>query len=439
MSRKPNIVFIFADDMGYGDLGCYGNTEIETPNLDRLAKQGTRYSQFHVASPVCSPSRCAAITGQYPAEHNIHGHFAKYTLNAQREMKNWLDIDSTTVPKLLKGAGYATAHYGKWHLGGGGGVNGHPDAPEVAAYGYDDARVWNGNGPTWSGLEHWPFAVCNDDDEVFLPHSDMLAANEAISFMEQHKKDPFYIDLWIRTPHTPLRATQEQREIYKDVPEPKQTYYSIITEADKQIGRVLDKLEELNLLEDTLIVFSSDNGPESPHKGVEHNKYCQGSTGGLRGRKRSLYEGGIRVPFIVSWKGKIAANDMNFEHVLSAVDLLPTFCELAGIEITQELKLDGESVVDSLLGKEYHRQKPLMWEWLPADRAVDSKECPVHAIRKEEYMLLKNPNNNRVELYDIYKDHAQVYNIAKKQEEVVKELSGQLENWTKGLPFASIR
>lgn len=183
IKNKPNIIFIFADDLGFGDLGCYGNPEILTPNLDRLAQRGTRFMQFHVASPVCSPSRAAVLTGLYPARKRVHGHFARFPENEKRDMPNWLDVNSQTIPKMLKRAGYHTAHYGKWHLGGGGGQHGHPDAPLPTAYGFDDGRVWNGNGPTWVGLEKWPFAVCNDDDEVFLPHSDSLAVNEAISFI----------------------------------------------------------------------------------------------------------------------------------------------------------------------------------------------------------------------------------------------------------------
>lgn len=440
--KKPNIVFIFADDLGFGDLGCYGNRDIKTPNIDKLASQGTRFNQFHVASPVCSPSRCAAITGQYPAEHNVHGHFAKYTLNAQREMPNWLDLDSVTVPQLLGKAGYKTAHYGKWHLGGGGGVNGHPDAPVPTAYGFDDSRVWNGNGPTWSGTEHFPFAVCNDDDDEFLYHSDMLAVDEAMTFIEKSKEEqesPFYIDVWLRSPHTPLRATQEQRKLYSDLPEPEQTYYSVVTEADKQVGRLLDYLHKNNLENDTLVIFSSDNGPESKNKNNLLSSFCCGSTAGLRGRKRSLYEGGIRVPFIAKWTGKIPENEFDFDSVLSAVDLLPTFCSLAGVKLDKDLCLDGEDISAALFQKTYHRKKPIMWEWLPANRDSDSKECPVHAIRKDDFMLLKNPDNKRIELYNIKKDWSQLSNVAKNYPEVVKELSNQLELWTTRLPNAELR
>lgn len=430
-NQRPNIIFIFADDWGFGDLGCHGHEELLTPNIDRLAEEGTRYMQFHVASPVCSPSRCAVMTGQYPARHGVHGHFARFDHNADREMPNWLDPSVHTLPRLLQQNGYKTAHYGKWHLGGGGGIHGHPDAPEPKEYGYDDTRVWNGNGPTWSGLNPWPFALHNDADEEFLPHSDRLAVEEAIKFIEQNARSPFFINLWLRTPHTPIRATEEQREPYKHVDEPKQTYYAAITEADRQIGRLLDRLDELQLTENTLVIFSSDNGPESVHRRSPESRFCQGSTAGLRGRKRSLYEGGIKVPFIVRWPGHTPAGKIDFHSLLSAVDLLPTFCNITGTKVPDDLMLDGLDMTSALEGQSFERTKPLMWEWRPASLNPDSKACPKHAIREGDYVLLKNPNNNRMELYNVIEDYSQLNNIATQRPDLVDKLSKQLDEWTR--------
>lgn len=433
-SKKPNILFIFGDDWGYGDLGCYGHSELLTPNLDRLAFQGTRYTQFHVTSPVCSPSRCSVITGHYPARHCVHGHFARFDDNKKRDMPNWLDPNVYTVPGLLQRAGYRTAHYGKWHLGGGGGLHGHPDAPKPAEYGYNDTRVWNGNGPTWHGTKLWPFALHMDLDEEFLPHSAELAVNEAMKFIKNDYVKPFFINLWLWTPHTPIRATDEQRRVYSHIPEPKQTYYAAITEADRQIGRLLDMLDETGLTDNTLVIFSSDNGPERYNGNNPELRFCHGSTAGLKGRKRSLYEGGVRVPFIVRWPGKTKAGEVDYESLLSSVDLLPTFCKIAGIDIPADLDPDGVDITDALTGSGFSRPKPLMWEWRFANLSLSSKECPMYAIREGEYVLLKNPDGNRVELYDIYKDYSQLDNIALKHADIVERLTKQLDEWIKSLP-----
>ncbi len=431
---KTNILFIFADDWGYGDLGCMGHQELKTPNLDKLADEGTIFTQFHVASPVCSPSRCAVLTGQYPSRHMVHGHFADYKTNENRNMQNWLTPNVQTLPGLLREAGCKTAHYGKWHLGGGGGMYGHPQAPRPKEYGYDETRVWNGNGPTWCGTKPWPFELHNDLDEEFLPHSDRLAVEEAIKFIESDEEKPFFINLWIRAPHTPLRATPEQRQQYLHVDEPKQTYYSVLSEADRQIGIILDKLDELGLTQKTLVIFSSDNGPESPNKrNHEETKFCQGSTGGLRGRKRSLYEGGVRVPFIVRWPDVVTKGRVDLTSQISAVDLLPTFCCIAERNC-DDLNLDGINIIDALTNKGFKRNKPLMWEWRQANLGKDSKESPMHAIRDGDYVLLKNPSQNRIELYNTSTDHAQIKNLSHENHELVGRLCRQLDEWTSYLP-----
>jgi len=274
-------------------------------------------------------------------------------------------------------------------------------------------------------------------DETFLVNSDGLAVEETIKFIEKHRNSPFFINLWLRAPHTPLVATEEQRKPYEHVPEPKQTYYSVLTEADKQIGKLLNKLDELGLRENTMVIFSSDNGPETANPKSPGTQYCQGSTGGLRGRKRSLYEGGIRVPFIVRWPGMTPENRIDFDSLLSSVDLLPTFCQLAGVELPHDLHSDGVNMTDALLGRTFDREKPLMWEWRPANQAVDSKDSPIYAVRQGKYVLLKNPSDNRIELYDVYRDHAQLYNMASENSVKVEEMSQILEDWLQTLPTNS--
>lgn len=428
--NQPNILFIFADDWGYGDLGCYGHPDLKTPNLDKLASEGTKFKQFHVTSGVCSPSRCSVITGHYPARHRVHGHFARYDLNESRDMPNWLDPDIYTLPALLQDAGYRTAHYGKWHLGGGGGIHGHPDAPMPEKYGYDDTRVWNGNGPTWHGTEHWPFALHMDVDMDFLPHSSELSVNEAINFISQDSEKPFFVNLWLWAPHTPLVPTEEQRKPYKEYKEPEQTYYSVITDADAQIGRLLDKLDELNLRNDTLVIFSSDNGPEN----IKKEWGTAGSTAGLRGRKRSLYEGGVRTPFIVRWPGETPVGETDDSSLLSGVDILPTFCQIAGAEMPDDLDPDGVDMTSALIGESFERAKPLMWEWLFADPDPESIQCPELAIREGNWELLVNPDIGRKELYNIKNDCQQKNNLAEEYPELVEILYRHIRLWKKELP-----
>jgi len=293
-TKRPNFVFIFADDLGWGDLGCYGNRQIKTPNLDRLAAEGTLFTQFYVNGSVCSPSRTAFMTGHYPARHGIHGHLATHAQNKARAMPNWLDPGVHTVTSLLKKAGYATGHFGKWHLGSGEG------APDPGKYGIDEHRTVNSNGPQLDGA----------GDPYFRAKSTARIVDRTIEFIEKNRDKPFYLNVWTLIPHATLHPTDEQMKPYqryapRGVPYKgaKQIYYASVSDLDRQVGRLLKRIDELGLGENTLIAFSSDNGPEdfdignAVHSGIGH-------TGPFRGRKRSIYEGGIRMPFIVRWPGR---------------------------------------------------------------------------------------------------------------------------------------
>jgi N-acetylgalactosamine-6-sulfatase len=437
-ATRPNILFILADDWGYGDLGCYGNEEIQTPCLDRLAEQGTRYTRFYVASCVCSPSRCSFITGQYPGRWQIHAHFARYDFNRTRHMPNWLDIDAPSLPRLMQENGYRTAHYGKWHLGGGGGIHGHPDAPFVKEYGYDDTRTWNGNGPTWYETTPWPFTLHNDPDEVWAANSSRLAVDATIDFIRQDVEQPFFINLWLKDPHTPLHPTKEQREPFLHLPEPQQTYYSVIHNADRQVGRLLSALDELDVAGNTLVIFASDNGPAP----VRESMGTYGSVLGLRGRKHVLFDGGIRVPFIVRWPGRTPVGQVNDDTWISAVDLVPTFLEAAGIDVPRSWALDGTSACAALLGQEFRRGMPMMWEWRNANCTTNDKwinAWPMLGIRQEEYMLLMNPVNGLLGLYDTVADEGQQRNLAADKSDLARQLAGQIEDYSRSLPGYATR
>ncbi len=435
---KPNILFILTDDWGYGDLGCYGNETISTPCLDRLAEQGTRFNRFYVTCCVCSPSRCSFITGQYPGRWQIHGHFARYDLNRSRHMPDWLDLGAPSLPRLLQAHGYRTAHYGKWHLGGGGGHHGHPDAPPVKAYGYDDTRTWNGNGPTWFETTPWPFTLKNDLDSIWCPNSSRLAVDGTLDFISQDRSRPFYVNLWLKDPHTPLLPTPEQREPFQHLPEPQQTYYAVIHEADRQIGRLLDSLDALGLADNTLVVFSSDNGPEVTRR--ELGTY--GSVLGLRGHKHCLFDGGVRVPFLVRWPGHTPAGKVNDDTWISAVDLVPTFLDAAGIPLPLHWNPDGTSALAALHGRDFRRGMPMMWEWRHADCTGQDESFrgwPMLAIRQEQFVLMQNPVTGQQALYDTVSDMGQRRDIAHDKPDLVRALAGQIEDYSRSLPGYATR
>ncbi|MBS3761724.1 MAG: sulfatase-like hydrolase/transferase, partial [Planctomycetes bacterium] len=349
--QRPNFVFIFADDWGWGDLGCYGHPHIQTPNLDRLASEGTLFSQFYVCSGVCSPSRAAVMTGRFPARHGIHGHLASHEANDRRGMPHCLDPNAPTYTSLLQKAGYRVGHFGKWHLGHGEGV------PEPSEYGIDKTRVNAGNGPQLEyRRQDWKPGLRSKSSEFIVNHT--------MRFIEENQKEPFFVNVWLNDTHAILDPSEEQTEPYDhlkpDLVGEKDRgalaiYYGTATGADRQIGRLLDRLDKLDLAENTVVIFSSDNGPEdilihnASHSGV-------GSAGPFRGRKRSLYEGGIRTPFILRWPaGNGSRGVVDNTTPLCGVDLLPTFCRLAGVDLPEGLNPDGEDMSEVFHGAQRRR------------------------------------------------------------------------------------
>ena len=421
---RPNVIFILADDLGWGDLGCYGHPHIRTPHLDRLARQGTLFTQFYVNGSVCSPTRTAFMTGHFPARHAIHGHLAGGRLNRDRGMPDWLDPEVVLVTRLLRQAGYATAHFGKWHLGSG------PGAPHPGRYALDVHRTVNSNGP----------ALGDESDPYFRARSTGLMVDEAIAFIESHRDRPFYINLWTLVPHATLHPTDEELERYKrfspaGVPYQgaTQIYYAAVTGLDAALGRLFSRLDELGLNENTLVVFTSDNGPEDIHiRNASHSG--TGSAGPFRGRKRSLYEGGVRVPFIVRWPNHVPAGRIDEESVLTAVDFLPTLCRLAGVDLPSDYHGDGEDVSDMLRGEPRPRRQPLLWEWRFRVHGDPVHHSPILSIRDGDWKLLMNPDQSRVELYDVPRDRMELKNLADRHPEIVDRLAARVLEWQATLP-----
>jgi arylsulfatase A-like enzyme len=421
--RRPNVIFILADDLGWGDTGCYGSRAIRTPYIDRLASQGKLFTQFYANAPVCSPSRCGLLTGRFPGSFGLHSAL-EGTQNKLRGQPEFIDPSVFTVARALRGAGYATAHFGKWHLGQG------PGAPSPGDYGFDEHSTTSSNDHSWD--ERAPF---------FRANSTELLVDETLRFIGRRRGDPFYVNLWALLPHATLNPTPEQMAPYerfgpgKEAPHKgaMQIYYATVTALDAGIGRLLSKLDDLGLADDTLIVLSSDNGPEDIHiSNASHSGV--GSTGPFRGRKRSLYEGGIRMPFIVRLPGRIADGSVDERSVVSGVDFLPTVAAMTGTPLPAGLSLDGEDRSAVLLGGPAARSRPLYWEWRLAVVGDLVNQSPRLAARAGDWKLLMNPDRSRVELYDIPRDSLELNNLAGAQPAVVDRLAKPLLAWQQSLP-----
>ena len=422
--QTPNIVFIFADDWGWGDLSCHGHPYVRTPNIDRIAAEGTDFHRFTVASGVCSPSRTAVMTGHFPARYKIDGHFAWVHNNAKRGMPDWLSPTAPLLPRFLQQQGYATAHFGKWHLAN----NMIPDSPLPIEYGYDAYGAFNCAG------------------EQMPVHEDV---DEAIDFMEQSvaKKKPFFINLWMHESHTPFHTVPKYRWRFQDLEERDNIYASVLSHADDRVGELLDAIDRLAISENTLVIFSSDNGPARGKEGQElklaHDSATgcgygsgasKGITGGRKGYKATIYEGGIGVPFLARWPGKIAAGKVDNTSMISAVDLLPTFCELAGATLPEDYVGDGVSQVSALEGKPFSkRETPLFWK-TPSSSAKSPVSWVAFAIVDQQWKLMTDKEDSKIELYDLVADPFEKINLADEKSEVVKELLSKIETWKESLP-----
>lgn len=432
---RPNIVFLYADDLGFGDLGCYGHPRIKTPHLDQLAAEGTRFTQFYLSHNSCSPTRASAITGQFPSRWRIYRPFSTLTTNAKLLMPDWLDVTAPSLPRELQQAGYRTAHFGKWHLGGGSGsirdgevfIN-NPAAPPVVSYGFDVARSTFGNGPTWRAARpvEAPHDLYPYNEPEWQTWSSQAISDAAIEFLDDHQRDhpdrPFMMNVWFKDPHRPMIATDETAAAYRDLPDPDRTYAALVTFMDQQIGRVLEKLDELGLRENTLVIFSSDNGA-AINRG--------GSNGVLRGWKWYNNEGGTRAPFIVRWPavGGVPASRVDETSVLNVCDLMPTFLHLAGRESPAIAASDGEDVTEALLGRPYQRIKPMMWH-----HPLRYTNLQALAIRDGRWKLLMDPDGSKAELYDIPQDPGEQRNLLSTHPKQGAELKAELLAWYNSLP-----
>ncbi len=419
--RKPNIIFILADDMGRGDVGCYGGTQAPTPNIDRLAQEGTRFNDFYVAAPICSASRAGLLTGMFPGRWRITSFLHERAANRGCEQADFLDPRAPSLARTLKAAGYATAHFGKWHLGGGRDVT---DAPKFAAYGFDE------NAGTWESPEPHPDItggnwIWGPNDKVKRWDRTAFFVDKALDFLERHKDQPAFVNLWFDDVHTPW--VPDDHSPKGDTPE---NFHPVLREMDRQIGRLLEGLRALGLEGSTLVLFASDNGALPTFQAAR--------SAGLRGSKMSLYEGGLRLPFLARWPGHVPAGRVDEETIFGAVDLLPSLCALIGAGQPTDVALDGENLSGAWLGKPVKRQQPLFWEYgrnqqffkYPAAR----DRSPNLALRDGQWKLLINADGRGAELYDLAADPTESNNVAADKPDIAKRLSAQALAWRKSLP-----
>ncbi|MBN2295230.1 MAG: sulfatase-like hydrolase/transferase, partial [Pirellulales bacterium] len=361
--------------------------------------------------------------------------------NRLRGMADFLDPKAPAVAREFHKAGYATAHFGKWHQGGGRDVN---DAPHPRAYGFDESLV------SFEGLGDRilpPGRLSRDSEKLgqgkitHVPKHKQteIYVDRTIDFIERHRDEPFYVHLWLNDVHDAHQPRADVLAKFKKASENpfERKFFAVMDEMDRQLGRLFDRIDQLQLAQKTMIVLTSDNGPTAWARYYEAGFDPPGSTGGLRGRKWSLYEGGIREPLIVCWKGSVPAGKTDESSVMVGTDLFPSFCAIAGIDVS-DIAFDGQDMSRALLGTPTKRTKPIFWEYgrddLYLKPAAENDRSPNCAIREGNWKLLINANNTHTELYDLEADPKESTNLSQEHPEVAKRLADKLCKWRESLP-----
>lgn len=425
--RRPNIVFIMADDLGVGDLGCYGQKIIRTPNIDSLERDGMKFTQAYAGCTVCAPSRSVLMTGYHMGHTSVRSNPGGVPILSE----------DLTVAEVLKRAGYATGCFGKWGLGD----NGTDGAPWKQ--GFDE---FVGYLNQVHAHYFYPEFIYHNSERLPLPgnkggerttYSHDVIASRALEFIRKHKDEAFFCYMPLTIPHLELLVPEESateykgkleekpyvdsRKHYADQPHARATYAGMITRMDRDVGRVLDLLRELNLQDNTIVFFTSDNGSAVPLWGEDYFH----STMGLRGHKQNLYEGGIRVPMLVRWPGRIQKASVN-NHAWGFWDVLPTLAEIAGVDAASGL--DGVSVLPTLLGKKQTREQHMYWE-LPrytVKTGTFVDETPMQAARMGDWKVVRPKPNGTLELYNLRQDPFERNDVAGTHADVLARMESVL-------------
>jgi arylsulfatase A len=407
---KPNFVFILMDDMGWTDVACFGSKFYQSPNIDKLAAEGMKFTQAYAACPVCSPTRASIMTGKYPARLHLTDFIPGRRIMADQKLLRpefllQLPLEETTLPEALKSAGYISGGFGKWHLGGKG--------FEPDKQGFDVYDLGNQKGS-------YPGSDEAGKGEYGLTES-------ALKFVEQNKDRPFFLYLPYYSVHIPLHARSELVQKYEKLRDPKAThtnslYAAMIESVDTQIGRLLAKLEELKLAENTVVIFVSDNGGLSVHEG-ENTPAT--SNAPLREGKGYLHEGGIRVPLIVRWPGVVKPGTV-CTNVVSSVDYFPSLLEIAGVKIPTNQIVDGRSIVPLLKQNGAPKPRQIFWHYPHYSNQGGS---PGGAMRDGAFKLIEWFETGQLELYDLQNDPAEKTNLIDKMPDKAVQMQARLDLW----------
>lgn len=405
---QPNLILFLADDLGYGDLACFGHPMIKTPNLDAFAKQGVRLTQCYSASAVCSPSRSALLTGRTPHRNGV------FTWIAEGAPVH-LRTSEITLPKLLKQAGYATCHSGKWHLNG---MFNKPEQPQPGDHGYDWwLATQNNAGPSHENPNNF---VRNGQAVGRMEgYSAPLVVAEAITWLKEKRdpRKPFFLAVWTHEPHYPIKSDPKFKAMYPDLTDDVQReHHANVTQMDFAFGELMRALDEQKLAEKTFVFFTSDNGPEGD--GIKTPG--RGSTGGLRGRKRDLHEGGIRVPGIARWPNKIAAGSTCHTPIIGS-DIFATMLDIAHVKPPADRVIDGANVLSAMTGSEarIERAQPLFWRLHMAPNAKI-------AMRVDDWKILANADLTEFELYNLKTDERETTDLQTKEPKLFADLRERL-------------
>ncbi len=435
IQRKPNVILVFIDDMGWSDFSCFGNTDAQTPNIDRLASEGICFEKFYVNSPICSPSRVAISTGTYPQRWGITSYLAHRTNNESRGMANWLDPKAPMLARSLQQAGYTTGHFGKWHMGGQRDV---VEAPPISAYGFDESLTnFEGIGAKLLPLTKdrdgtigriWEDAESLGEPVTWMQRSQITTGfiDAAIQFMQkaQQQERPFYVNIWPDDVHSPYWPPFEDYDVAEEEGK-RGLYLAVLKSMDQEFGHLFDFIqhdEKLRL--NTLILICSDNGPE----------LGAGQAGNLKGYKTHLYEGGIRSS-LITWSPGFMDEEMmgtrNASSVFSAIDLVPSLLKFTGSVTPEKVLLDGEELIETVLGKSNASRKAPIFYSRPPDRKsyYGFENLPDLAMIDGRWKLLCDYDGSRPELYDILTDPGEHKNLAQTSPATVDIMTKQMINW----------